>query len=426
MKNLLKRKGIFSIGLIMLLVISLVLPLSGFSKKDNKVTITFWNGFTASDGEILKGIVKDFNTANEGKIEVKMDIMPWDVMYQKLPPSIATKTAPSLVLMSTDTMPQYIQNGSLQVMDDFWSKTNLKESAYSKNTLSLVKNNGKYYGMPMQTNLIYLYWNKDLFKAAGLNPDKPPVTMKQLADYSVKLTNASKNQFGLGLPVKGAPQYWTSFIWNNGGEFYDVKNKKSLFNSSININTLKWLQDLAVNKKVTPKDASGADTDNLFMSGQLGMYINGPWLINGLKKNNINFGITAVPRGTVRQQIISGGIGYVIPSSASEQEKAADYEFIKYWMSDKVLKEWSVKNGFPVWSNTVNKDPQIKNDPIQGSISPLGKLGRNYSQGYENAGLIDSDALWPMMESILTGATKPADAVKKASDRIDAILKNGK
>lgn len=425
-----KKNKVLSIALSVSLVLGLCAPLSGFKSaaagaKDSKVTISFWNGFTSTDGEILKSIVKDFNAANSGKIEVKMDIMPWDVLYQKLPPSIATKTAPSLVLMSTDNIPQYVQNGSLQGMDDFWTKTGLKENAYSKSALSLVKNNGKYYGMPMQTNLIYLYWNKDLFKAAGLNPDKPPLTMKELADDAVKLTNAKKNQYGLGLPVKGAPQYWTSFLWNNGGEIFDAAAKKSLLNSTANINTLKWLQDLAVNKKVTPKEASGADTDNLFMSGQLGMYINGPWLINGLKNNKINFGITAVPRGTMRQQIISGGIGYVIPTTATSEEKAAAYEFIKYWMSDKVLKEWSVKNGFPVWSNSVNKDPQIKNDPIQGSISSLGKLGRNYSQGYENAGLIDSDAMWPMIEAVLNG-TNPADAAKKASDRINYILKNGK
>lgn len=392
-----------------------------------KVTLAFWNGFTGPDGEILKDIVKRFNEKNSRKIEVKMDVMGWDVLSQKLPPAIATKTAPGMVLMIGDWIPQYLANDSFQALDDFWSKTGLKESDYLQNVLDLGKFGGKYYALPMQFNLIYLYWNKDLFKAAGLDPEKPPQTMDELANYAVKLTDPKKNQFGLGMPVKGAPQYWTSFFWNNGGEIFDLKAKKSLLNSPENVKTLEWMQDLAVNKKVTPKGANGADIDNLLMSGKLAMHINGPWLINGLKKNNINFGITAPPKGSVKQQVISGGIGYTIPSSAKPEEKEAAYEFIKYWMSPEILKEWSMKNGFPPFSNAVINDADIKADPIQSAISPLSTLGRGYNpEGYQSIGAIDSDALWPMIETVVAGSEKTSVVIKKASDKIDEIFKNSK
>ena len=400
---------------------------SGQEKADGggkKVTLSFWNGFTGPDGEILKDIVKRFNEKNADKIEVKMDVMGWDVLSQKLPPAIATKAAPGMVLMIGDWIPQYLANDSFAVLDDFWQKTGLKEGDYVQNVLDIGKYNGKYYALPMQFNLIYLYWNKDLFKAAGLDPEKPPQTMEELGDYAVKLTDAKNNQFGFGMPVKGAPQYWTSFFWNNGGEIFDLKAKKSLLNSPENIKTLEWMQDLAVNKKVTPRGAGGADVDNLLMSGKLAMYINGPWLINGLKGNKINFGITAPPKGSSRQQVISGGIGYAVPSTAKPEEKEAAYEFIKFWLSPEILKEWSMKNGFPAWSSTVMNDADIKADPIQSSISPLSSMGRAYNpEAYQNIGALDNDALWPMMEAIVAGSSKPADAIKKASDKMDEIFK---
>lgn len=71
-------------------------------------------------------------------------------------------------------------------------------------------------------------------------------------------------------------------------------------------------------------------------------------------------------------------------------------------------------------------DPEIKADPIQGAISPLGILGRSYSLGFRNATALDNDALWPMIEAVLAGVEKPAEAIKKASANIDTILKNSK
>ena len=353
-----------------------------------------------------------------------MDVMGWDVLAQKLPVAIATKSAPGLTLLIGDTIPQYLQNDALEPLDDFFDKTGLQESNYVKNVLDIGKFNDKYYAMPMQFNLIYLYWNKTLFKEAGLDPEKPPVTMDELASYAEKLTIPEKNQYGFGMAVKGAPQYWTSFFWNNGGEIFDLAQKKSLLNALENIKTLEWMQDLAINKKVTPSGAGGAEIDNLLMSGKLGMVINGPWLVNGLKSNNIDFGMTAVPKGSTKQEIISGGIGYAIPAGTSQEVKDAAYEFIKYWMSPEVLKEWSLKNGFPAWENSVINDPEVKADPIQKAISPLNVMGRPYNpEAYSAISAIDNDALWPMIEGIIAGAIKPEDAIKQTSDKIDEIFK---
>lgn len=389
------------------------------------VTVTFWNGFTGPDGEILKDIVSRFNDANKGKIEIQMDIMGWDVLSQKLPPSIATDTAPSMALLIGDWIPQYIANDSFQSMNDFWDVSGLKEDAYLQNVLDLGKYNDAYYSLPMQFNLIYLFWNKALFEAAGLDPNKAPSSLDELADFAVKITDESKSQFGLGLPVKGAPQYWTSFFWNNGGELFDLKEKKSLLNSEANIQTLSWIKDLAQNKKVSPKGATGAELENLFMSGKLGMYINGPWFINGIKTNGIDFGVSGIPKGSVSEQTIAGNIGFCIPSGTKEAEKLAAYEFIKFWMSDEILKEWSMKNGFPAWSKAVLADSDIINDPILGAISPLSSLGRGYNpEAFEGIGALDADALWPMIELVITGDSQAKESIKITSDSIDNIFKD--
>jgi multiple sugar transport system substrate-binding protein len=387
-----------------------------------KITLNFWNGFTGPDGEVLKEIVNRFNEAHKDSIEIKMDVMGWDVLAQKLPTAMMTDTAPEMVLMIGDWIPQYLANDNFQDLDDFWSVTGLEEESYLKNVLDLGKFEDSYYSLPMQFNLIYLYWNKILFEEAGLDPNSPPATMDELADYAVLLTDPSINQYGLALPVKGAPQYWTSFFWNNGGELFNLETKESLLNSPENIATLEWIDDLA-EKGVSPIGSTGAELDNLFMSGKLGMVINGPWLINGIKSNNIDFGITAPPAGSERQEVIAGSIGFCIPSGVDQAHKEAAYEFIEFWMSDEIIKEWSVRNGFPAWSHNVIADEEVMNDPVLGAISPLSELGRGYNpEAFEGISAIDGDALWPMIEAVIVGDDEPADIIKITSDEIDNIF----
>ncbi len=389
------------------------------------VTLTFWNGFTGPDGDFLKQIVDDFNKANAGKIEIKMDVMAWDVLAQKLPPAIATKSGPGFALLIGDTIPGYLANDTLKPLDDFWSVTGLKESDYVTSVLDAGKFGGKYYALPMQYNQNYLIWNKDLFTKAGLDANTPPSSLEEMAAFAQKLTDAENGQFGLGLAVKAHPEYWTSFFWNNGGELWDAKTKKSLINSAENLKTLTWMQDLVINKKVSPAGATGADIDNLMLSGKLGMEMSGPWMIGGLKSKNINFGFAAIPKGLARQQQITGEIGFVVPTTASDAEQKAAYEFIKYWMSDEISKKWSIQEGFPVWKNSLFNDADIKADSVQKEISDpaLAALGRSYNpDAFTAVTTINDDAIWAMLESVYSGKVSPADALKICDDKINEIL----
>ncbi|UUZ86846.1 extracellular solute-binding protein [Paenibacillus sp. P26] len=335
---------------------------------------------------------------------------------------MATKTAPSFVMTIGGFATPYIQNGSFQDMSDFFSVTGADKADFTSASLQMGQKDGKQYLLPMQMNGLYLYWNKDLFKAAGLDPEKPPETMEQLAEYAVKLTDPGKNQFGLGSPVKGAPEYFASFLMGNGGDIVDLQAKKSLLHSSANLKTFTWLQDLVVNKKVSPKGATGADTDKLMQSGKLAMYINGPWLAPGLKSNNISFGIALPPKGGAARYTSFGGIGFAIPSSTPADQKKAVYDFIKYWNSTEIGKEWSLKNGFPPYLNSVINDPQVKADPLVSAMANMGDAAQPYLPNLTSAGKITNDILFPAIEALENGRPA-AEVTAKASAQIDDALK---
>lgn len=180
-----------------------------------------------------------------------------------------------------------------------------------------------------------------------------------------------------------------------------------------------------MNKKVSPQGLKAADADTMFQSGQLAMYTSGPWNINGLKELGVNFGITAIPEGTGGAFSPEGGCAYMIPKGVDEEKKDAIYKYMAYWLSDDVLKEWSTRNGFPVWSASLMEDEAVKEDEILTSVSEASEIGRDWHLTLEWGSQIDQNVMQPMIEQILSGADVK-EAVQMASDILDGIIADNK
>lgn len=385
------------------------------------ITIQFWNAFTGSDGDILREMVNDFNSSNKKGIKIDMDIMPGGNLGEKLPATIATGTAPALVTLGNFDVVSYSKTGSILPMDDFFDVAGVNKDDFEPAVLEGLQYEDKQMMIPMQWFSTFIYWNKDLFKDADLDPEEPPKTWDEVAQMAVKLTDPSKKQYGFGMPVSGAPSYFLSLFYANGGEVIDVDNQKSLLDSPENLKTLEFIQDLAYNKKVSPVGGTGGDLDNLMFAGKLGIYANGPWLINGLKENKINFGATIMPAGSEKAACIQETSGYAIPNGTDNASKAAAYEFIAHWNTTEICKQWSLRNGFPPYLKSVSSDPEIKSDPIVSNFSKMGSIAQSFAPGVESATRIISDVLFPLMESVQGGAD-PKEEIKRSSEEIDDML----
>ena len=89
---------------------------------------------------------------------------------------------------------EYVNNESLEDISDFWETTNTNEDNYYENVVAKSYVGDKLYGVPMQYNLQYLYYNKDMFSDAGLNPDAPPSTFEELEECAKALTNVEEGK----------------------------------------------------------------------------------------------------------------------------------------------------------------------------------------------------------------------------------------
>lgn len=388
------------------------------SDASEATTISFWCNFTGSDGDVLREIVDNYNATNTDNVKVEIDIMDYGTLQSKLPTAISTGTGPSFILAGVELIKQYKENDMIEPIDDFWDVTGVDKSNFNQNVLDKSYFDGTQYGVPMQYNLQYLYYNKDLFKAAGLDPETPPTTMDELEKAAVACTDEANGIYGLGLPVNYGN--YVEYLWANGGDVVSLDGKENLLNSEENVKTLTWIQKM-INEGVSPKALDAGEADTMFQAGRLAMYTSGPWNINGLNQLGVNYGITAIPAGTAGAFSPEGGCSWMLTKGADEATKQAAYKFMAYWLSDDVLKEWSNRNGFPVWSNTVLQDPDIQANEILADVSAASTIGRDYHLTLDCGSQIDADVMQPMMEKILSGEDVK-DSLDEASKKLDEVL----
>lgn len=383
----------------------------------DNTTITLWTVFTGSDGDILRRIISEYNEANTDGITVEIDIMDNATLQSKLPAAISTGTGPSFVLVGIEYIQQYVDNGLLESIDDFWDVTGIDKSNFYENVLAKSYVDDTLYGVPMQYNLQYLYYNKDAFTDAGLDPEAPPTTLDELQEYAIALTDPASGRYGLGLASDYG--YYVQFLWGFGGDVIDTASDTNLMVSDENVEALTWLQNL-YQQGVSPA-VTAAEVDTMFQSGQVAMCMAGPWNINGLNALGMNYGICAIPAGPDGAYSGEGGCSYMLPKGADDKTRDAVYKFMAYWLSDDVLKTWSMENGFPVWSYSLLEDEEIKGNEILSAVSAASSIGRDWHLGYEFGASIDSDVMKPMIENIFAGSDVSTE-LQAASDRLDAII----
>ena len=342
-------------------------PSKGADAESNKpITIQFWNGWTGSDGDVLTELVDEFNKTNKWGITVEMDISP--SFADQFATAMAANEGPTMILSNAASKFSY--ESQIVAMDDIWDKTELKKEDFMDTYLSALTTDDGLFGLPFQISSYVVYWNKDLFKAAGLDPEAPPASYDQWTEYAKKITNADKHIYGSGLSYSnvGADACLMQMF---GGLMVTQKEDGTWQANITNNEGYKKYIDWFKTQFENGSNPTEADLDTMFIAGQLGMYVTGPWLMANLKESNVNYGLTTLietPEGG--KQAPSNTQCFMITTTATEEEKLAAYRFLEWWHKgndgDDITKTavyaWSDKIGYPTYYKPVMESEGYKNN----------------------------------------------------------------
>ncbi len=394
----------------------------GSGSSSGPVTISFWNGFTASDRTYVEQIVKNFN-ASQTKVKVDMTIEPWDTLYEKLLPAYAAGSGPTIVGMDVTQFPGYASKGVLKDMSDFYSGWSGSSDLKTAN-VNATKYNGVQYGAPMTGSTSMMYYNKKLLAAAGIAT--PPATQTELAADALKITkyDAAKptnSIYGLDLPDNNAVETWIAFMQGNGGGVISSDGKTAILDSAASISTVDYWAGLEIKNHISPVGLSGVQGDALFSAGKAAFYINGPWASAGFTQAKVDFGVANVPAGTVGNAASLNSDNFGIDAKATSAEAKAAETFIQYWDSPKSQLIYSLGSGVPPITNAVTTAQLAKNPTAVAFADAKGATPSYPAQ--PNFAQMDANIVLPTIQKIENGKGTAASLFPAASKQIAALIK---
>ncbi|TQL52549.1 ABC transporter substrate-binding protein [Subtercola boreus] len=401
-------------------------PSGGSGDSGGKVTLSFWNGFTGPDGPALQKVVDDFNASQDG-VEVQTNIMPWDTLYQKVLTAAAGKDGPDIVAMSASRLPQYIDEGLYQPLDDYYTNADNDSEALASAAVNASIFDGKNYGVPVNLATMLMYYNKDLFTAAGLDPEKPPTSWDEFAAMVPKLTvdengDGKPEQYAIALGDHETVPMYQPFLWNAGGGVVSEDGKTSELGSAGSLKALNFWVDLVKNKKASPVGLSGADADKLFTTGKAAIEIVGPWATTGFKDAGINFGLARQFAGPSAQTTLADVVSMSIPASADDSTKQAAYTFFKYWNSKDGQKTWAEGSGFPPTRSDIASDITTNPYPAVFGAPDIVDDSQVLLAGVAAGGTITTTIFEPTLQKALNGEGTVDELFPAASDQVQAEL----
>lgn len=390
------------------------------------IKITFWNSFTGADGDMLTDLVNRYNEENTDGITVEMDIS--SDFDSQLSTAFAAGTGPTMILSSSAyrfTYGDYMQNVS-----DIFDKTNLNKEDFIQSYLDYCSEGDDLYFVPFQIVGYYMYWNKDLFQAAGLDPETPPATWDEWAEYAQKLTDESKNVYGSGISYDYAYQI-AHIMQRFGGLAVTDENGSWKANFEGNSGYAKFLNmyQTLVKNGDNPLEA---DTDSMTSAGQIGMTVGGPWVTAGLDTAGVNYGIGLIPLGDAGDMNSVEVLGFSVTTAASDAEKAAAYKFIEWWNTENAegsspALEWSVANGFPAYTYSVQEKDAYKTSAKLSAMSaanPDAPTDFIVDSSFPGINAVIADVIPEMINSVAFGSSSVEEALSKAQAAADKITAN--
>ncbi len=334
-------------------------------------------------------IVQLFNAKLEAegrKERVEFQLVPYEQQTQKFLAALAAGNAPDVISLDIILNPYFNSIGAFLDLSDRINALEYR-SALPQGMLELGAWDGHYYGIPYTVDLSGLVWNKELFREAGLDPEKPPTTWAELIEYGKLLTKDFDNDGNVdqyGFAIIGASAGWQMFgflpvVWSNGGSLLSDDGSEIMIDQPEAIEALDFWVSLIHEHKIAPKNAATwqyADVYNSFITGKAAMMLSGNFNIMTFKQDapDLEYGITYTPRGKGQHHSFSGGNLIAI----SRDTKAPDlaWEFVEFSLSPEVQVEVWAKNGaLPVRSDLYDNE-YFNAEPIYKVFADILKVGK--------------------------------------------------
>ncbi|MGZ5644109.1 MAG: ABC transporter substrate-binding protein [Usitatibacter sp.] len=383
--------------------------------------------------KVIDGLAAEFEKQNSGiKVHPIYAGNYDDARIKALAALKAGQPAQISVLFSIDIY-ELIEQDVIVPWDEV--ATSAEDKAWLKSFYPALMMNGTYkgkvYGIPFQRSTIVLYWNKDAFKEAGLDPNKPPASWNEMTQMAQKLVkkDASGNisRWGVEVPSTGYA-YWMfqAFARQNGQDLMNKDGNQTNYAHPDVIAALQYWRDLGAKYKVMPEGTVEWGTlRQSFTEGKTAMMWHTTGNLTAVKDTaKFPFGVAMLPASKQRGSPTGGGNFYLFKKTTPEERKAA-LAFVKFMTTPERAADWSMATGYVATSAKAYDTPKLKEYAVG---FPQAVVARDQFQfatpelSTFQTGRVRK-LLDDAIQASLTGQKQPAEALKGAQAEAEKLLK---
>lgn len=382
----------------------------------------------AAEQAVYQELAGSASEALAGKgITVEYDPSPNDGTYfTKLKTELASGNAPDVFWIGAVELADFVATGKvMDIKPLIDADPGFKLDDFYPQTVEQLSRDGKVYGLPRDVSTMVVYYNEDLFKAAGLQ------TPKELADAgnwnwntflesTEKLTDASKQQYGVGFGNWWGPG-WGYFVNAAGGSPFNADRTACALNTPEAIEGATFVRNL-YDKKLLP--ASDAEAENLFNAGKIGMFLNGRWFTPGVRTNaKFAWDVAEMPEGKQKSTWLFWG-PYLINADTTNPEAA--WEVLKQVTSSEAMaKVAEMGTNIPARRNQEAVDAFLRSNPPANNQAFI--AGTEYAVAeapvWEGNWADFSSGVQSLWDQMIAGQLSPEEFGKQACEQTAATFK---
>ncbi len=335
--------------------------LAGSATARAEETIRFATWDSDESLAIQQAIARKFEEKHPG---VKVQVEPYADGYdQKLVAAFGAGSPPDVMYMWN--FPQYYT--SLMPLDDLIARdaAEIKPDDIPQGLMNTTRVEGKTYGMPAGFTTQVVFYNKDMFKAAGVEEPKDGWTWDDLRAKAAKFRNKENKVYGFAVDAKPDPYDFEQFLWSNGTKYIadDGKTIDGNMNSEAAVQVLDMFGDMAKKEEAATLHV-GDDTsgDTLFKGGKIAMFQSAMWSKSGIDSAGFSYGVAPLPKFGDKPAHSALGVSAMSIAKDAKQPDLA-WEFVKFFSSPEAVAMRT--NDLPVRTSVaegkgMTKDPVYK------------------------------------------------------------------
>lgn len=340
---------------------------------DSDVTeITYWQYTFPTKVEEIDKIIADFEDENPD-IKVLAQDFPYDQYQNKIFAAVEAGDGPDIMNIYNGWISKYVDMDYIQpIREEFMSKDEISD--YYVDMIQPYELDGEYYTLPVAVRSLALFWNKDLYKEAGLDPESPPKTWDELIENAKAMTEMTddgrykQEGFGWNAAGQGLHEFQQVLLRQYGVEPYSEDASKVLWNEKQEgYDAFKYWMDMTMVDKIGDPDV-GNTYREAFLAGIAGMIVDGSFAVGDIQNASFDWGVTTLPvleEGGLQSNYASYWTNAIAKGVEGKKLEASE-RFLEYLIQEDVQREWLENIGELPASQALIADEELINHPTYG------------------------------------------------------------